>query len=123
MKLAKMKRANPDPDRVSYFEPDRIQVICCNAKICQALHDAGFRPKLRALLAWEKTTPDEKALAQVLSLLRDAGLPFQDYPQDWSPAAAFRHLRDLGLISGTFTSITNVGPQRGQPTWEERVDQ
>ena len=118
-----MKQSSNDPDRVSYVEPDLVRVVCSCRETCEQLVKAGFKRRLAALLRWEKRVTTECELGEVLCMLRDVGLPFEDYPQGWSPAAVFARLRELKLVAGSVSSITNVGGQRGSPLWKLRPGQ
>ena len=117
-----MDNALHNPDRVTYVEPGRILVVCADPRIRDQLTEAGFRQKFFAMGRWDKKAADKRELAEVFLMLRDAGLPFEDYFQSWSPAAVSGHLRELGLVDGTFSIITNLGNRRGVSQWQVRPD-
>lgn len=65
-----------------------------------------------------QTFADERALAEVLTSLRDEGLPFLSVEHGWAPAAVFEALRERGLIGGSYASVSWDGPDAPRITTE-----
>ena len=52
---------------------------------------------------WTFKVPDERALAELLSKLRDLDMVFRDSERDWDvPAVTFNELRKRGLVRGPY---------------------
>lgn len=58
----------------------------------------------------------ERELAEVLTRLRDVGLPMMGGVHGWPPGERFRQLRDQGLVTGDFDEVVWLGPGRPQIT-------
>jgi hypothetical protein len=65
------------------------------------------------LHCWDFPTPDEQALARVLTALRDAGavFPGDDY-KGFTVSDEFMALRERGLVSGSFCQLGDMGELR-----------
>jgi len=114
------------PDRVDYVEPDMVQVVCSDESVEEQLRRAGFKRRLRAMGNLVKMVARYEDLADPFRLLRDLGLPFSDGGSGPTPGDVFRHLRENGLLCGSFRSIGMVKPiDRGGPSalWDIREDQ
>ena len=55
------------------------------------------------------SSADEAELAEVLTSLRDEGIPLLEVPHGWSPGAVFDSLRERGIV-GSYVSVSWAGP-------------
>jgi len=54
---------------------------------------------------------DEVELAEVLTSLRDEGIPFLEVDHGWPPGAVFASLRERGMVAGSYASVSWAGPE------------
>lgn len=59
--------------------------------------------------AWSLAVPDDARKAHAFAALRALGVAFAD-GREWCPAEVFAHLRDIGLLHGSFLRISWTGP-------------
>lgn len=71
----------------------------------------GASRKPDILNRWDIGISSENKKAELLTKLRDLGIPFGGGP-NWSPGEQFEDLRDKGLVSGSYKEITWWGPQK-----------
>ena len=64
-----------------------------------------FNPKIMKI-----KYKSEKELADILSKIRDIGIPFIGGPAGWPPSSIFEHLREKGMIDGNYINITWKNP-------------
>jgi hypothetical protein len=69
----------------------------------RALSALGGRRGFFTPWLWTFVAPDERALADLFTRLRDAGVHFRSEDgRGWGPAEVFEELRKNGLVSGTY---------------------
>lgn len=103
---------------IAYVEKadgDAIRVRAPNHGLHAALAALGFAAAAQPD-AWLLQVADDAHKAAAFAALRALGVAFAD-GREWCPAEVFAHLRDSGLLSGTFLRIAWSGPGRQRLAW------
>ncbi|MCY7264248.1 hypothetical protein [Pseudomonas protegens] len=95
---------------VEKADADTVRVRVMDASLDAALVALGFgatiEPGVYAL-----DVADDVRKAQLFDALRTLGVAFAD-GKEWCPAEVFEYLRDMNLLSGTFTRVSWREPGR-----------
>ena len=90
------------PTLVEEVRESHVEVHEGEAADRRALSALGGRRGFFSPLHWTFAAPDEPALAEVFTRLRDAHVHFSsEGSARWGPAEIFEELRKNGLVSGT----------------------
>ena len=106
-----MKGDEVTPDHVAIVSGKLVSVRCADSGATRAALPSvtGCRTGSGFL---EISFESDQELASIFASLRDAGVAFVHVPHGWPPAAEFERLREKGLLSGSYTSITWTDPDR-----------
>jgi hypothetical protein len=98
---------------VSDVQDGEVRIENATPEVASDLRAIGGMEKpLGDRMVWVIRTPDDDALGRTLGRLRDIGFLFVDQPGGWPPAAVFDELRERGLVSGSFDSVSWINPAR-----------
>lgn len=89
---------------VTKSDSDFVKVKILDSRIEEQIINIGLTDDI-AINEYIIITPDDTKKAAVLNQLRNIGVYFSD-GREWCPAEIFEHLRDRGLLAGTFSMIS-----------------
>jgi sarcosine oxidase gamma subunit len=99
------------PPYVSAADGDTVVIHAPREPLAPLLNQLEFKPTTPAGDVLSRAVADEAEKARVMAALREAGVSFAR-GREWSPAEVFERLRDQGLLTGAFRSISWLGPDR-----------
>jgi hypothetical protein len=99
------------PPYVSAADGDIVVLRAPREQLAAPLNQLEFKPTTPAGDVLSRAVADDAEKAQVMAELRQAGVSFAR-GREWSPAEVFERLRDQGLLTGAFRSISWLGPDR-----------
>ncbi|UYB53825.1 hypothetical protein OCJ37_07750 [Xanthomonas sp. AM6] len=100
---------------VEKADGDAIRVRALDHRLHGALAALGFAAAAPRD-AWTLQVADDAHKATAFGALRALGVAFAD-GREWCPAEVFAHLREHGLLSGTFLRIAWTGPGHYRLAW------
>jgi hypothetical protein len=103
----------PPPAYVRSADGDVITVVAAGPLPTRL----GFAANAEDPGSYRRRVADDREKAQVFTALRDAGMCFAR-GREWSPTEVFEWLRDHGLLSGRFQSISWSAPGTFQ-VWDD----
>jgi hypothetical protein len=89
-----------------------VIVYCDTNQDASALARLGFvnAPGHGDQIALTRGVADDIEKANLLTTLRDMGIPFGHAPEGWPPSAVFELFRERKLVQGTYKQIFRAGP-------------
>lgn len=93
---------------VTKSDSDFVRLKILDARIKEKIINIGLTNDI-AINEYIIITPDDRKKASVLNQLRNIGVCFSD-GREWCPAEIFEHLRDKGLLAGTFSMVSWTTP-------------
>ncbi len=92
---------------IAACDAERIIVHCNTSDDAVRIVPLGFRKDedRTGKIVLALRVADDAAKADVLTTLRDMGVPFGHAPAGWPPSAVFEHFRDRGLVHGPYKQI------------------
>lgn len=100
------------PGYVEHADGGVIRLCLFDDRQAAALHDLGFVPGPTST-RFSLPSPGLQDKARVFAQLQQLGWAFAA-GREWSPAEVFEHLREQGLLHGSYRRLAWVGPNDPQ---------